>query len=178
MGSNSDLDDQMDEEFIVRTIECPMFIRPYRPEDLPTLKEITVEAFDGVSIDQSIEQMYGIIHRHDWQWRKAKHLDDDVANGTVAVFVAEHEGKIVGYVTTTQDPEAGIGNVPNMAIAAGYRGQGLGRQLLLHAMDHLRLAGLTHARIATLVQNEIGIHLYTDLGFREISRQIHFVARL
>ena len=155
-----------------------MQIRPFRPDDLPMLKAITVEAFDGVSIDQGIERAFGSIAGHDWRWRKARHLDDDVRADADGIFVAEAEGRIVGYITTRREVEAGIGHIPNIAIAREYRGQGLGRQLIEHALDHFRRLGLTHAKIETLVQNEVGNHLYTSLGFREVARQIHFLAEL
>jgi ribosomal protein S18 acetylase RimI-like enzyme len=38
--------------------------------------------------------------------------------------------------------------------------------------------GLTHAKIETLVQNDVGNALYTSLGFREVARQIHFAMKL
>jgi ribosomal protein S18 acetylase RimI-like enzyme len=155
-----------------------MLIRLYRPADLPTLKAITVQAFDGVSIDQGIEHEFGPVGGHDWQWRKARHLDDDAARDPAGIFVAEEGGQIVGYITTWQDREAGIGHIPNVAIDAAYRGQGLGRQLIEHALAHFRAAGLSHAKIETLVQNDVGNHLYRSLGFREVARQIHFVAAL
>jgi ribosomal protein S18 acetylase RimI-like enzyme len=155
-----------------------MLIRPYQPADLPTLKEITVEAFDGVSIDQGIEREYGPANGRNWQWRKARHLDEDAAREPQGIFVAEHDGQVVGYITTWQDREAGIGHIPNLAIRAGFRGHGLGRQLIEHALAHFRQSGLSHAKIETLVQNEVGNHLYRALGFREVARQIHFVAPL
>jgi len=155
-----------------------MLIRPYRPDDLPTLKAITVQAFDGVSIDQGIEHEFGPVNGHDWRWRKARHLDDDARREPSGIFVAEHEGQIVGYITTWQDRDAGIGHIPNLAIIAELRGHGLGRQLIEHALTHFRALGLSHAKIETLVQNEVGNHLYRALGFREVARQIHFVAEL
>jgi ribosomal protein S18 acetylase RimI-like enzyme len=155
-----------------------MLIRPFQSSDLPTLKAITTAAFDGVSIDQGIEREFGLVHGHDWQWRKARHLDDDAARDPAGIFVAEHEGEIVGYITTWQDREAGIGHIPNIAIDSTFRGQGLGRKLIEHALAHFRGAGLSHAKIETLVQNEVGNHLYRSLGFREVARQIHFVAAL
>jgi len=155
-----------------------MHIRPYRPADLPALKAITVAAFDGVSIDQGIEREFGLVNGQDWQWRKARHLDDDAAREPGGIFVAEHDGQVVGYITTWQDRAAGIGHIPNIAIEAEYRGHGLGRQLIEHALAHLRSSGLSHAKIETLVQNEVGNHLYRSLGFREVARQIHFVADL
>ena len=64
-----------------------MLIRPFRADDLPTLQRITVAAFDGVSIDQGMERLFGVIHDHDWLWRKARHLDDDVTRDPNGIFV-------------------------------------------------------------------------------------------
>ena len=155
-----------------------MQIRSYQPTDLPTLKRLTVAGFSGVSIDHGIESNFGLINGHDWQWRKARHIDADVARDAAGVFVAEDEGEVVGYVTTWQDGPAGIGHIPNLAVAATHRNQGLGRLLLEHALAHFRAAGLTHAKIETLAQNAIGNHLYPSLGFVEVARQVHFVAKL
>jgi ribosomal protein S18 acetylase RimI-like enzyme len=155
-----------------------MRIRPYRSDDLPAIKSITVDAFDGVSIDQGIDVCFGAINGRDWRWRKARHIDEDVRRNADGVFVAEQDDRVVGSICTWQDRDAGIGHIPNISIDAEYRGQGLGRRLLEHAFDHFRQCGLTHAKIETLVQNEIGNHLYRELGFREVARQIHFVADL
>lgn len=155
-----------------------MHIRPYQPSDLAELKRLTIEGFSGVAIDHGIEQAFGPIQGHDWQWRKARHIDDDVARDAAGVFVAEDDGVVVGYVTTWQDRESGIGHIPNLAVSPSYRNQGLGRALLVHAMSHFRRAGLSHAKIETLAQNAIGNHLYPSLGFVEVARQVHFVAKL
>ena len=155
-----------------------MLIRPYIPADLPELKRITSEGFSGVSIDHGIEQAFGLINGHDWRWRKERHIDVDVAREASGVFVAEENGQVVGYITTWQDPEAGIGHIPNLAIASTHRNLGLGRTLIEHALDHFRKCGLTHAKIETLAQNAVGNHLYPSLGFVEVARQVHFVARL
>lgn len=155
-----------------------MHIRPYSPDDLPVLKQMTVEAFDGVSIDQGMEQVHGLINGRNWQWRKARHLDDDVAREAEGIFIAELEDRVIGYITTWRDLAAGIGHIPNLVVVADQRGRGLGRQLIQYALEHFRKSGLTHAKIETLVQNERGKHLYQSLGFQEVARQIHFVTDL
>lgn len=155
-----------------------MKIRPYQHEDLAILKEITVEAFQGVSIDEGIEEKFGPINGHDWKWRKAKHVETDAVRDPEGIFIAEVDGKIAGYISTWHDLEAGIGYIPNMAFAPEHRGQGMGRQLIEHAMDHFRGLNLSLVKIETLEQNAIGNHLYTSLGFQEIVKQIHFVAPL
>jgi ribosomal protein S18 acetylase RimI-like enzyme len=155
-----------------------MVIRPYLPADLPDVKRITSEGFSGVSIDHGIEQAFGLINGHDWRWRKERHIDVDVAREPTGVFVAEENGQVVGYITTWQDSAAGIGHIPNLAVASTHRNLGLGRTLIEHALDHFRACGLTHAKIETLAQNAVGNHLYPSLGFVEVARQVHFVAKL
>lgn len=155
-----------------------MHIRPYRPSDLEALRSLTQEAFEGVSIDHAMEAIFGTIAGHDWRWRKARHIDADVAACPEGVFVAEEDGNILGYVTSRVDHEAGIGQIPNLAVAAAARNRGLGRQLLSHALNYFRSLGLTHAKIETLAQNPIGQHLYPACGFREVARQIHYVMEL
>ena len=153
-------------------------LRGVRPDDLPVLTDIMVSAFEGVSIDQGIEEAFGQINGHDWKWRKARHLEEDFQRDPTGVLVAECAGRVVGFVSSWMDREAGIGHIPNISLAAEYRGQGLGRRLLHAIMDRFRAAGMTHAKIETLAQNEIGNHLYRSLGFHEVACQVHFVADL
>ncbi|MFQ5732877.1 MAG: GNAT family N-acetyltransferase [Planctomycetaceae bacterium] len=151
-----------------------MTIRPFHPDDLPRLKEITVEAFDGVSIDQAIEREFGLINGRDWQFRKGRHIDDDVRRNAEGIYVLDIDGEIAGLITTYADRDAGIGFIPNLSIVPEHRGAGWGRRLIQYALDRFCDAGLTHARIETLAQNEVGSHLYRAIGFREVSRQVHF----
>jgi len=153
-------------------------IRGYRPEDLPAIKQLTLDSFAGVTLEQNVEDKLGQLHGHDWRWRKARHLDEDAAVHPAGIFVAELQGRIVGYITTRLDPEAGRGRIPNLAVASELRGQGLGRQLIEHALDYFRREGLVYAMIETMAQNEIGNRLYPSCGFIEVARQVHFARRL
>lgn len=150
-------------------------IRPFEAADLDRLVEITVEAFEPVSIENNIEQqMGGPINGRDWRWRKARHIHDDARREPEGIFIAEQDGRIVGYITTWHDSDSGVGNIPNLAVIAECRGQGVGRQLITHALDHFRKLGLAYARIETLEQNAVGQSLYPSLGFREIARQVYY----
>ena len=152
-----------------------MKIRPYRPSDLETLKTITAVCFDGVCIDQNIEQLYGLIHDQDWRWRKKRHIDDDAAINAAGIFVAEEDGQIVGYVTTRVDAAAKVGGIPNFAVLPAYQQRGIGRKLLEKAVAFLAAEGMQFARIETLAQNEVGAHFYPKFGFQEVARQVHYV---
>ena len=82
-------------------------IRTYQSDDLPRLKDLTIEGFEGVSIDRNIEDAFGEINGHDWRWRKVRHIDNDVEANPHGVFVAVLDGQIVGFITTRVDREAG-----------------------------------------------------------------------
>ena len=153
-------------------------IRPFRPDDLEAIKAITIEGFEGVSVEHGIELQFGEIAGHDWRWRKARHVDDDVKEHASGIFVVEVDGEILGYISTRLDPEAGKGRIPNLAVAASARGQGIGRKLIGHALDYFRTEGMGVAVIETMASNPIGQSLYPSCGFEEVGCQIHYAAKL
>jgi ribosomal protein S18 acetylase RimI-like enzyme len=157
-----------------------IIIRSFRDTDRPVLRELTVAAFEGVSIDHNIDERFGPIAARDWRWRKARDLDRDIDLHGAELAVAEDDqtATVVGYVTMHCDREAKIGWIHNLAVSALARGQGLGRQLIEHALFHFRAAGMTMAKIETLDQNPIGSRLYPSVGFIEIARQIHYAMPL
>jgi ribosomal protein S18 acetylase RimI-like enzyme len=152
-----------------------MEIRRFRPSDLETLKTITAICFDGVSIDQNIERLYGLVHGRDWRWRKKRHIDDDAEINAAGIIVAEVDGQIVGYVSTRVDPASRIGGIPNFAVLPAFQQRGIGRRLLEEAVAYLAAQGMIYARIETLDQNDVGAHFYPDFGFQEVARQIHYI---
>ena len=153
-------------------------IRPYQPNDLTELKRITVEAFEGLALDQRIEERIGIVHKKDWRWRKARDVEDDVGANPTGVFVALQGNRILGYISTRLDREAGKGRIPNLAVVADARGSGLGRQLIEHALNYFRQEGMAFAVIETMSYNEVGNHLYPSCCFVEVGRQVHFARKL
>ncbi|MEM7386810.1 MAG: GNAT family N-acetyltransferase [Verrucomicrobiota bacterium] len=154
-------------------------IRPFQPGDVEVLKDLTALCFEGVSIDRNIEERIGEVNGHDWRWRKLRHIDQDVAGDHADhVFVFEVEGRVRGYITGRIDDESGIGWIPNLAVHPDCQGQGIGKQLMRHQLDHFRALGMKGAKIETLAQNEVGSSFYPQAGFEEVARQIHYVQRL
>jgi len=154
-------------------------IRAYQSADLEAIKVITLVGFAGVSLDHALEEkLGGELAGHDWRWRKARHIDDDVAAHAQGIFVAEAEGEVLGYISTALDREAGKGRIPNLAVALDARGQGIGRALIEHALDYFRDENLAYAVIETMDSNPVGQTLYPDSGFQEIARQVHYAQRL
>ncbi len=155
-----------------------MLIRPYRAEDYTILHSLMVEAFDGVSIDHAIDSELGELLGNDWKWRKGRHLREDIERDIDGILVAELNGRPVGFISTWQDAEAGLGHIPNLAVATECRGLGIGRTLIKAAIERFRRSGMAAAKIETLEQNERANALYTSEGFVEVSRQVHFVQDL
>ncbi|GIS62869.1 MAG: hypothetical protein CM1200mP2_50940 [Planctomycetaceae bacterium] len=92
-------------------------VRSYHPDDLEVIKRITVEAFSGVSIDEAAELVYGTINGHDWKWRKARHIDADVARDVEGILVVESaDGEFGGFTSPPgRFVDGGIGYIPNLA---------------------------------------------------------------
>jgi len=155
-----------------------MTIRLFQSSDLVELRRMTVEGFDGIAIDQNVEKVLGIVGGRDWRWRKARHVDEDIGANAAGVFVAEADGKVLGYISTSIDREAGKGRIPNLAVDKTARGQGIGRQLIEHALGYFRQEGLAFAMIETMANNPVGQHLYPSCGFIETGRQIHYAVKL
>ncbi|HTU26454.1 MAG TPA: GNAT family N-acetyltransferase [Pirellulales bacterium] len=83
-----------------------------------------------------------------------------LAHSESAVASPEFCGTIQGI----RDP-AGMGAIQNLGVTPEHRGQGLGRALLLQALNGFQQAGLKQAFLEVTAQNAGAIHLYQQIGF-------------
>jgi GNAT superfamily N-acetyltransferase len=93
-----------------------------------------------------------------------------------SIFVAEYDGKVVGYATLwrdmTSDDEPDEVNyvyaqVGDLAVLPDYRGRGIGQMLLAECEKHARLAGRNWLRIGVLAGNNGAHRLYRNGGFAD-----------
>jgi len=153
-------------------------IRTYREDDRTRLHEITAASFQDASIHGMLERLYGPLRGTTWAERKCVEIDADIAHEAEGVLVVEDDdGTVVGYITTTTDETSGIGRIPNLAVAPGQQGRGIGKALINAALDRLDQAGMELVKIETLATNETGQALYPRFGFQELVRQIHYIMR-
>ncbi len=89
------------------------------------------------------------------------------ANGFPQFYVLDKSDNVVGWCDIVlregQKPTAGyigIGLLPE------YRERGIGRALMLYAMDDAAKRGFTEIRLDCRITNKRAIHLYKKLGFR------------
>ena len=153
-------------------------IRGFRPTDAERVRELTIEGFDGVSIDQAADQRLGPGPHPGWTARKWAGTCACLEAHPENHFVAELEGEVVGYVTTEIKAVTRVGGILDLAVDARFRRRGIGARLIEHALAHFGAKGMTLSKIATLEQNQAARSLYPEHGFVEVARQIHYARRL
>jgi GNAT superfamily N-acetyltransferase len=151
--------------------------RQYKRRDRDAVLRIAEESFGGVCIDENIERGFGQIGGS-WQEHKRSTVDYDLANNPYDTFVADVDGKTVGFICTRLQRYRLTGHVANLAVTAKYQRMGVGKALMAAALDHFRDAGMLYARIETLEQNVKAQKFYPALGFKEIARQIYYFMEL
>lgn len=93
------------------------------------------------------------------------------------MLFATVNGEAVGVVWHERLPD-GRGRVEPIGIAAGQQGRGLGRALLLAALHSLRRQGAAPVEIGLWRANEVAMHLYKGLGFREVANWYYLAREL
>ena len=78
-------------------------------------------------------------------------------------FVAESQGEIVGVILCGHDGRRGF--IYHMAVDTVARRQGIGRELLAHALVALKAEGIRKAALLVFATNEIGNAFWEEQGF-------------
>ena len=126
----------------------------------PTVRQVErADLLDVYRIEQSV-------FPQPWPFEAFERFLDEpgfmVAEATTADGTA-----IAGYVVADLTPNFGrdIGHVKDLAVRESFRGQGLGRLLLRHALASLEARGATTTRLEVRANNGPAIGLYRDHGF-------------
>jgi len=155
-----------------------MSIRAFRESDREAVKRITAVCFDGISIDQNLQKVCGLVAGRDWQWRKTRQLGGEMDARPNGFIVAEADGRVVGFINTQADPGSAVGRISHLAVLPEYQKRGLGRALIDAALVQLAREGMECVRIESLDNNALAMRIYEELGWTEVARQIHYVKPL
>jgi GNAT superfamily N-acetyltransferase len=63
--------------------------------------------------------------------------------------------------------KARVGTVQNLGVVPAHRGLGLGRALLLKALQGFRATGATHGSLEVTAENVAALRLYRSVGFQK-----------
>ena len=102
-------------------------IAPARPADAEDAATIVVGAFDGVGVDELIEDLLGRAGEPTWQDLKARQVRGEVQRTPDDCFLARAAGRVVGCVTCRVNVEISRGYILNLAVEEPFRGRGIGR---------------------------------------------------
>jgi len=97
-----------------------------------------------------------------------------VVDAGSAYFVAEADGRIVGWCDALPGPAAmGTNHVGRlgMGVLKDFRGRGIGRQLLEATIAKARERGLEKIELSVYATNLSAIGLYRNFGFQEEGRK-------
>lgn len=103
----------------------------------------------------------------------ARFLESQLPSEAVAVFVAEQNGSVVGYVYAGIEPQSWkelrerAGFIHDVVVAEHGRRAGIAAALIETALEWMRTCGLTRAMLWTATQNQGAQRLFSHLGFRE-----------
>lgn len=130
----------------------PAQIRAFHPEDGATLEEIRKRAF--APIFDSWRTLLGpdIFNRQyaDADKKQAEYLESlfEQMPGR-ELYVLEHEGQIVGFLSLSIDEDGQGGEIDLNAIDLGHQALGFGSAMYSFAINRLRDRGVTLARVGT-----------------------------
>ena len=112
-------------------------------------------------------------------------MDDRLADPDYAVFVASGEDEqLVGFLEAGTRKFADgcetspVGYIEGWYVSEGFRGRGIGAELVRVAEEWARSLGRQEMASDTWLENENSIRVHRLLGYEEMERLVHFVKRL
>jgi L-amino acid N-acyltransferase YncA len=107
--------------------------------------------------------------------------DWDSAHHPFGRLVARSNESVLGWAAlgpvSRRACYRGVAEV-SVYVADGHRGRGIGRRLLLAAIDAAEHSGIWTLQGATFAENEASLRLQRACGFREIGRRVRIAQRL
>lgn len=137
-----------------------MTVREATGADAPAIRQVAERAWstDYPDIISRESVAAGVTEWYDDDLMRA-----DIARADAAVFVAEADDGVVGFVHGVRGDEDG--NVLRVYVDPDHRGNGLGSILLEAATDRLFEMGVDRVRAMVLEANDPGNEFYRSHGF-------------
>jgi len=103
-------------------------------------------------------------------------------------FVTEDKGELIGFCWTKihgahthshngSDDDHGheaLGEIYILAVNPDYKGQGIGRDLTITGLNHLKYQGLNNVMLYVGVENKPAFNLYKSLGFNKFGSDVMY----
>ena len=125
-------------------------IRPFNPNDINDLVQLTLLAFEPVFI--SFEQILGpkiypIIYP-DWRKLQTEGVEKISNNEKISLWVAEADGKVIGFIAYELYDDK-TGEIQLLAVHPEHQNHGVGTELNNFALQKMKESGMRLAVVAT-----------------------------
>lgn len=94
--------------------------------------------------------------------------------GNYAGFLYWHLGRRPFFAPHVKN----FAHIREVQVLEEFRGQGVGRELTVYALDRLKTLGTNDVFLATAETNNTARRLYESLGFTQFRKQIHYALRI
>lgn len=126
-------------------------IRLARDDDLETMKQIAVEAWEPIYKSfrkMTGDELFAIIHS-DWRAEKAEQIARHYRSYPETTLVTEYDGQVVGFITYNLFERDKAGVIGNNAILPKYQGRGLGTKQYQRVLEIFREKKMIYAQVLT-----------------------------
>ncbi len=155
--------------FIRESSNMTYTMREFESSDTGQLEQCIIELQDAER-DLELDLVAGITISR----RYLQDMLDENCKKAGKIFVAEAQGRVVGFVSVRREPDwdgylssiTDHAYISDLVVLSTYRRQGIGKILMQKAEEYARQLGMTVVKIAVLSRNEPALHLYEQSGFR------------
>ena len=130
-------------------------LRHATERDMARIDEITITCYADIQRSwEEIhgEEIYSAVYRHPektWQEEKTEQNHTLFKDHPECLWVLEHKDETVGYVSFSVNEKKSIGTILNNGVIPEYAGNGLGRYMYRHVLQHFRNTGVRFAFVET-----------------------------
>jgi ribosomal protein S18 acetylase RimI-like enzyme len=148
--------------------------------DVPRMRDIIADSFDGVTVHQILEQRYGPIGGRSWRDWKVGEIEAAFRQQPDSIVIAELAGEVVGVVSFRLDRQRRIGHIGNNGVDPRFQGRGIGTRMYERVLEIFREAGMRFAEVGTGLGDEAARarRAYEKVGFSPLTTSVRYFREL
>lgn len=147
-----------------------IIIRKAKIEDLSIIQDLNHKLFEN-------EEKWHPTYVGSWPYSEKgiQFFTERINELTGVIFVAEQEGKIIGYLcggwfrSYAFRKETSFVDLDNMYVLEEYRSKGVGSILITEFINWAKSKNIEIIRVDSVYENERAINFYTNKGFKKHS---------
>lgn len=124
------------------------------------IRTMTIQDYDGVRALWLTIKGFAIRSLDD----SREGINSFLKRNPATSVVAEEDGKIVGSILCGHDGRRGC--LYHVCVAKEYRNQGIGKAMVIRAMEALEDEGISNVTLIAFTENDIGNAFWKHIGWR------------